>query len=253
MTYTNHADFVFSGTHKLSLDWIESATFRKINGEWKMNFLSVTTRDRNPANDSTKYSTGHYRKRIALFNSEPVTAGRIIFLGNSITEFGNWQKLLNDPSVVNRGIAGDNTYGVLARLNDITTRKPGKLFIEIGVNDFSLDVPLTGIVDNILAIVRQVHKASPATTIYVTSLLPTNDNVKNDYPFALNKGREEDYINGRLADAAADNNYTYLGVGRLLKDKNGKLDTKYAAPDGIHLNDAGYGLWINFLRSKKYI
>jgi hypothetical protein len=41
MTYVNHADFVFS-KGKLSLDWIESATFRKIDGIWKMNFLGAT-------------------------------------------------------------------------------------------------------------------------------------------------------------------------------------------------------------------
>jgi hypothetical protein len=40
--YNNHADFVFSNDQKVSLDWIESATFRKVNGEWKMNFLQAT-------------------------------------------------------------------------------------------------------------------------------------------------------------------------------------------------------------------
>jgi hypothetical protein len=44
ITYINHADFVFGETNKKSLDWIESATFRKINGEWKMNFLQATLR-----------------------------------------------------------------------------------------------------------------------------------------------------------------------------------------------------------------
>jgi hypothetical protein len=43
MTYVNHADFVFS-KGKVSLDWIESATFRKIDGIWKMNFLEATLR-----------------------------------------------------------------------------------------------------------------------------------------------------------------------------------------------------------------
>lgn len=43
VTYTNHADFVFTNG-KLSLDWIESATFRKINGVWKINFLQATIR-----------------------------------------------------------------------------------------------------------------------------------------------------------------------------------------------------------------
>jgi hypothetical protein len=44
VTYTNHGDFVFSNAQKLSLDWVESATFRKINGIWKINFLQATVR-----------------------------------------------------------------------------------------------------------------------------------------------------------------------------------------------------------------
>jgi hypothetical protein len=41
MTYENHADFVFGGETE-SLDWIESATFRKTDKGWKMNFLHLT-------------------------------------------------------------------------------------------------------------------------------------------------------------------------------------------------------------------
>ncbi|HEY4874483.1 MAG TPA: nuclear transport factor 2 family protein [Puia sp.] len=44
VTYTNHGDFVFNNAEKLSLDWVESATFRKINGIWKINFLQATVR-----------------------------------------------------------------------------------------------------------------------------------------------------------------------------------------------------------------
>ena|ERR1022692_3979310 len=44
MTYLNHADFVFHDTVKKSIDWIESATFRKRGGVWKMNFLQATVR-----------------------------------------------------------------------------------------------------------------------------------------------------------------------------------------------------------------
>jgi hypothetical protein len=42
-TYLNHADFSFKAGN-LSLDWIESATFRKTDGAWKINFLHVTIR-----------------------------------------------------------------------------------------------------------------------------------------------------------------------------------------------------------------
>ena len=44
MIYFNHADFVFNNMEKKSIDWIESATFRKTDGAWKMNFLQVSVR-----------------------------------------------------------------------------------------------------------------------------------------------------------------------------------------------------------------
>jgi Domain of unknown function (DUF4440) len=44
IVYFNHGDFVFNDTTKMQFDWIESATFRKIDGKWKMNFLHSTVR-----------------------------------------------------------------------------------------------------------------------------------------------------------------------------------------------------------------
>ncbi|WP_340115019.1 nuclear transport factor 2 family protein [Maribellus mangrovi] len=44
MFYFNHMDGTMNDTTKFSYDWIESATFKKIDGEWKMNFLHSTVR-----------------------------------------------------------------------------------------------------------------------------------------------------------------------------------------------------------------
>jgi hypothetical protein len=44
VTYTNHGDFVFNNRQKFSLVWVASATFRKINSIWKINFLQATVR-----------------------------------------------------------------------------------------------------------------------------------------------------------------------------------------------------------------
>jgi hypothetical protein len=178
--------------------------------------------------DTNLYQSGHYKQRVALFNTEPLAKGKIIFLGNSITEFGNWPRLLNDSTVINRGIAGDNTYGVLARSNDIIERKPAKLFIEIGINDFALDRQYQSTVKNILAIVTKMHAGSPETKIYILSILPTNDDVKTDYPFAFNKGKQVNLINRQLLMASGRTNYTYIDLNSQLKDAKGKLDKKYA-------------------------
>ena len=102
--------------------------------------VSMAATGQNIRYDTIQYAKEYYQKRVVVFNNEPVVKHRIIFIGNSLTQFGDWNKLLDDSTVVNRGIAGDNTYGVLARLNDIIIRKPAKLFIEIGINDISQNI-----------------------------------------------------------------------------------------------------------------
>lgn len=44
VTYFNHADFIINDTIPMKFNWIESATFRKVDGKWKMNFLHSTVR-----------------------------------------------------------------------------------------------------------------------------------------------------------------------------------------------------------------
>ena len=44
INYFNHAKFVFNDTTTVKFDWLESATFKKIDGKWKMDFLHSTVR-----------------------------------------------------------------------------------------------------------------------------------------------------------------------------------------------------------------
>ncbi len=44
MYYLNHMDLTLNDTTEVKYDWIESATFRKKDGIWKMNFLHSTVR-----------------------------------------------------------------------------------------------------------------------------------------------------------------------------------------------------------------
>src|SRR5271168_325844 len=89
--------------------------------------------------DTVPFIPEHTPQRLAQFAREPIIPGRIIFLGNSITEMGDWKKVLNDSTVINRGIGGDITYGVLKRLKDITDRSPSEVFILLGINDIGKD------------------------------------------------------------------------------------------------------------------
>jgi ketosteroid isomerase-like protein len=44
ITYYDHGEFVLNDTINMKFDWLESATFRKTDGKWKMNFLHSTVR-----------------------------------------------------------------------------------------------------------------------------------------------------------------------------------------------------------------
>ena len=74
-------------------------------------------------------------QRRSLFEVLPIHSGDIVFLGNSITDGGEWNELLANPRVKNRGISGDRSGWLLDRLDPIVGGHPKKLFLMIGVND----------------------------------------------------------------------------------------------------------------------
>jgi lysophospholipase L1-like esterase len=203
--------------------------------------------------DTIQYAKVYYHERIAIFKNEPISKDGIIFLGNSITEFGDWKKLLNDTTIINRGIAGDNTFGVLKRLDEIISLQPSKLFIKIGINDISQNIPIEIIAKNISTIIESVKEKSPKTKIYIHSVLPTNDNVQQHYPDAYQKNDKVVLLNQSIQKEAKKQKITYIDIHSIFKDKLGKLNEKYTVSDGLHLNEAGYKLWVAYLKAKKYL
>jgi lysophospholipase L1-like esterase len=245
--YTNRADFVFHDSDNVRIDFLETASFRKTEAGWKINVLHVTVRQ--PRYDTIRYLRDHYADRIKVFASEPLVKGGLVFLGNSITEFGDWKKLTGDSTAVNRGIAADNSFGVLDRLDEVMARRPRKLFLEIGINDIAQDIPVGVIEQNIYSIVRRVRAGSPNTSVYVISILPTNNDVRQEYPELYGKNGIVQRLNYELHLHAADNGFRYIDLWRRLVTADGDLDRRYARPDGLHPNAAGYQVWMELMRN----
>ena len=84
-----------------------------------------------------KFRNDYYDTRRAAHDEEALPSGAVVFLGNSITEQGWWNVLFRDPKVVNRGIGGDNTFGMLDRLPGILAAQPSKIFLMAGINDIT--------------------------------------------------------------------------------------------------------------------
>jgi lysophospholipase L1-like esterase len=201
--------------------------------------------------DTIPFIPNHTIDRLEVFKKQPVTKGGIIFLGNSITEMGNWPKLLNDTTVLNRGIGGDITYGVLKRLDDVINRQPKKLFILLGINDIGKDIPDSVIAYNYFRIIKQVKEKSPATTIYVQSILPVNPTIKN-FPQHYDKSEHIPRVNAMLKANAAIMGYTYINLHPLFLDAQNQLDAKYTY-EGLHLKPEAYIVWVAYLKKMKYL
>ncbi|HPQ96908.1 MAG TPA: GDSL-type esterase/lipase family protein, partial [Thiolinea sp.] len=62
----------------------------------------------------------------------------------------------------NRGIGGDDTGGVLGRLDEVVRSRPDKIFLMIGTNDLSAGKSVEQIIANYRLILRRIREASPS-------------------------------------------------------------------------------------------
>ena len=183
----------------------------------------------------------NYQKR-SLFEQLPIRGNDIVFLGNSITDGGEWAELFNNRHVKNRGISGDRSSWMLDRLDPIVGGQPRKLFLLIGTNDLAAGTPAAEVVANVRKIVERFQSESPRTKLYVQSVFPVNDSFKK---YAAKHGRHDADIvavNKGLQALCAEKGIVYIDLWTLLADKNGKLRADLTN-DGLHLMGEGYIVW----------
>lgn len=195
-----------------------------------------------------KFSTYYYQKK-SLFEALPDTKREIIFLGNSITDGGEWSELFKNPNIKNRGISGDITDGVLFRLDEVLSSKPVKIFIMIGVNDLAAGKTPEYVLVNYSKILARIKDASPKTKVYVQSVLPVNKTL-GMFPNHTDKAKEINEVNKGLKDMAINFDYQFIDLTFIFSDKAGRLNEQYTN-DGLHLMGKGYLVWKDAI--KKYI
>ncbi|MDE5895394.1 MAG: sialate O-acetylesterase [Muribaculum intestinale] len=193
-----------------------------------------------------KYSTFYYQ-RATLFEELPVTSSDIIFLGNSITNGGEWAELFDNPHVKNRGISGDVCMGVYDRLDAILKGSPAKIFLLIGINDVDRGASADTIVERIGMIVDKIRKDSPSTKIYLQSVLPVSDHY-NMFNGHTSRWEVVPEINKGLVRLAADRGVKYIDLySHFIDNTTGKMNIEYTN-DGLHLLGKGYKKWVGIVK-----
>lgn len=183
----------------------------------------------------------YWYQRVSLFRALPDKEQEIIFLGDSLIDGCNWSELFEDSRIINRGISGDTTQGILARLDEVTKSGPIKIFLMIGINDLGKGKLPEEVLNNIKLIIKKIKEATPDTEIYCQSLLPVNPEF-TIFPEYITKTEEIVHINKALSKSAHKMGYTFIDLFSQFSNKDSKLSPQYTN-DGLHLNGEGYLVW----------
>ncbi len=188
----------------------------------------------------------YWTQRATLFEVLPVSPNDIIFLGNSITDGGEWCELIGEPNVKNRGISGDIVEGVRKRLDAVTKGKPKKIFLLIGINDIADGIDVDTIADNYERLVDEILTASPDTRLYLQSVMPV-DTRDTRFKGLIGRDGRIPVLNEKIRDIATRTTLTYSDLWPALADSDGRLDRRYSN-DGLHLLGDGYLQWVSIVK-----
>lgn len=183
----------------------------------------------------------YWDQKTSLFEILPIRGNDIVFLGNSITDGGEFGELFEMDNIKNRGIRSDVITGVEKRLSQVTTGHPAKIFLLIGINDVSHGLTMDKLAERYERLVKKIREQSPDTKLYVQSVMPVNNDFKR-YRNLIGREKIIPQFNKEIEQIAARNGAEYINLWPALADTGGKLKREYTN-DGLHLNGAGYRAW----------
>lgn len=187
----------------------------------------------------------HYNERVDYFRrlNKKLKPGGIVFIGDSLTEHFMVSEFYPEHYVINRGISGDTTYGVLCRLKESAfDLQPKKIFLLIGINDIGNEKELRYIINNTRVIIKKLKNRLPKTKIYVQSIYPVYKDVNNRIKKRIVGNRDNKEIqtlNRQLHRLSKRYNCIYIDMNKKLRDKHGQLKYEYTI-EGLHLSPRGY-------------
>lgn len=167
-------------------------------------------------------------------------AGRVVFMGDSITEGWNLEESFPGMPFVNRGISGQTTPQMLVRFrSDVLELEPAAVLILAGTNDIAGNTgPMTleQIAGNIASMAELAHVNGVLPVI--CSVLPARE-----YPWrpGLRPDEKIPALNRLLKEYADSQGFAYLDYFSTMTDgENGlKADLTY---DEVHITAPGYAV-----------
>lgn len=219
---------------------------------WQQMGLSTATRLSDPAEASAMplESSGAYQQSLGQLkdDAELVTVLKpkhlAILAGDSLSLRFPAGKL-SEYRVLNQGISGETTAGLLKRLNLFSQTQPDVIFVMIGINDLLRGKSNHEILADQQQMVETLKAAHPDAKIVLQSVLPhAVEQVTwegRDRLLAIPNRRIKTLNEGVKAIAQAES-VDFFNLYPLFADSEGNLRRELSS-DGLHLSAQGYEVW----------
>ncbi|MFC2106730.1 GDSL-type esterase/lipase family protein [Bacteroidota bacterium] len=167
----------------------------------------------------------------------------ILFLGDSLSEWFDYAYFFPGLNILNHGIAGDTSSGVIHRLDEVIEDEPSKIFLMIGVNDLFHKIDKETVSNNHKRIIETLSNKLTETQLLIQSMLPVNEEML----FSMKLNSTIKWLNANLKEYCKELNLRFINLyDHFLKDK--QLSPEYTT-DGGHLSKSGYKLWADLIKN----
>jgi lysophospholipase L1-like esterase len=183
-----------------------------------------------------------YRQANAALAPPAGGEDRVIFIGDSITDYWKLPDYFPGKPYINRGIDGQTTPEMLVRFRqDVIDLHPKLLVVLAGTNDIA---GVTGRTSNEDIEANYASMAELARAhgigIVFASVLPVNNYTHDSEESFVLRPRDRILgLNKWLKDYCAKNGFVYLDYFSALVDERGMLK-RSISDDGLHPTNAGY-------------
>jgi lysophospholipase L1-like esterase len=174
----------------------------------------------------------------------PPAAGetRVIFVGDSITDYWKLPDYFPSRPYLNRGVDGQTTPEMLVRFRqDVIDLHPKVVVVLAGTNDIAGVTGRTSNedIESNYASMAELARAH-GIRVVLASVLPVHNYTHDaEESFALRPRERILALNQWLKDYCAKNHLVYLDYFSALEDEHGMLK-RSLSDDGLHPTDAGY-------------
>ncbi len=183
-----------------------------------------------------------YRDADAALRSPAADENRVVFIGDSITDYWKLPDYFPGKPYINRGIDGQTTPEMLIRFRqDVIDLHPKVVVMLAGTNDIA---GVTGRranedIESNYASMAELARAHGIRMVFASVLPVHNYTHDAEESFALRPRDRILALNRWLKDYCAKNRFVYLDYFSALVDERGMLK-RVLSDDGLHPTDAGY-------------